>query len=75
MEIRRKLMLFMRESISSRSCSGRKFFAKWIVFCSDCEPLTPEDIAEAIVFAVGRRENVVVADILIYPSHQVSTDP
>jgi len=38
-----------------------------------CEPLTPDDIAEVVVFAVGRRENVVIADTLIFPSHQVST--
>lgn len=37
-----------------------------------CEPLTPDDIAEIVVFAVGRRENVVVADTLVFPSHQVS---
>lgn len=37
-----------------------------------CEPLTPDDIAEAIVFAAGRRENVVIADTLIFPNHQVS---
>ncbi|OBT43456.1 hypothetical protein VE00_06183 [Pseudogymnoascus sp. WSF 3629] len=37
-----------------------------------CEPLTPEDIAEIIVFAAGRRENVVVADTLVFPSHQAS---
>ncbi|QIW99310.1 hypothetical protein AMS68_004828 [Peltaster fructicola] len=37
-----------------------------------CEPLTPDDIAEIIVFAAGRRENVVVADTLIYPNHQAS---
>jgi hypothetical protein len=36
------------------------------------EPLTPEDIAEVVVFAAGRRENVVVADTLIFPNHQVS---
>ncbi|KAH8880615.1 NAD(P)-binding protein [Thozetella sp. PMI_491] len=35
-----------------------------------CEPLTPDDIAEVVVFVAGRRENVVVADTLIYPSHQ-----
>ncbi|KAJ5722699.1 NAD(P)-binding protein [Penicillium malachiteum] len=35
-----------------------------------CEPLTGDDIAEVIVFAAGRRENVVIADTLIYPSHQ-----
>jgi 3-hydroxy acid dehydrogenase/malonic semialdehyde reductase len=36
-----------------------------------CTPLTPDDIAEAVVFAAGRPENVVVADMLIFPSHQV----
>ncbi|KAK4176986.1 putative oxidoreductase [Triangularia setosa] len=35
-----------------------------------CEPLTPADIAEAVVFVAGRRENVVIADTLIFPSHQ-----
>ncbi|KAI5252748.1 NADH-ubiquinone oxidoreductase subunit [Aureobasidium subglaciale] len=35
-----------------------------------CEPLTPEDIAEVVVFAAGRRENVVLADTLIFPNHQ-----
>jgi 3-hydroxy acid dehydrogenase/malonic semialdehyde reductase len=39
-----------------------------------CEPLTPDDIAEVVVFAAGRRENVVVADTLIFPNHQVSRD-
>jgi hypothetical protein len=34
--------------------------------------LTPDDIAEVVVFAAGRRENVVVADTLIFPNHQVS---
>lgn len=38
---------------------------------SGCEPLTPDDIAEVVVFAAGRRENVVIADTLIFPSHQV----
>ncbi|KAJ2969103.1 hypothetical protein NQ176_g8845 [Zarea fungicola] len=37
-----------------------------------CEPLTPDDIAEAIVFVAGRRENVVIADTLIFPNHQAS---
>ncbi|KAF2672510.1 NAD(P)-binding protein [Microthyrium microscopicum] len=37
---------------------------------ANCEPLTPEDIAEVIVFAAGRRENVVIADTLVFPSHQ-----
>ena len=38
---------------------------------ADCEPLTPDDIAETVVFCAGRRENVVIADMLVYPSHQV----
>ncbi|KAK0388821.1 hypothetical protein NLU13_5064 [Sarocladium strictum] len=37
-----------------------------------CEPLTPDDVAECIVFAAGRRENVVVADTLLFPNHQAS---
>ncbi|KAF4125356.1 3-hydroxy acid dehydrogenase / malonic semialdehyde reductase [Geosmithia morbida] len=37
-----------------------------------CEPLTPEDIAESIIFAAGRRENVVVADTLLLPNHQAA---
>ncbi|KAL5116509.1 hypothetical protein ACEQ8H_005630 [Pleosporales sp. CAS-2024a] len=36
------------------------------------EPLTPEDIAEIVVFAAGRRENVVVADTLVFPNHQAA---
>jgi 3-hydroxy acid dehydrogenase / malonic semialdehyde reductase len=36
-----------------------------------CEPLTPDDVAEVVVFAVGRKENVVVADTLVFPNHQV----
>ena len=39
---------------------------------SGVDPLTPEDIAEVIVFVATRRENVVVADTLILPSHQGS---
>lgn len=35
-----------------------------------CEPLTADDIAEVVVFTAGRRENVVVADTLIFPNHQ-----
>ncbi|KAI1780156.1 NAD(P)-binding protein [Hypoxylon cercidicola] len=37
-----------------------------------CEPLTPDDIAEVVVFVAGRRENVVVADTLVFPNHQAS---
>ncbi|RQM04539.1 hypothetical protein DH86_00004441 [Scytalidium sp. 3C] len=36
------------------------------------DPLTPDDIAEVIVFAAGRRENVVLADSLIFPNHQAA---
>ncbi|CAJ2501877.1 Uu.00g047300.m01.CDS01 [Anthostomella pinea] len=35
-----------------------------------CDPLTPDDIAEVVVFVAGRKENIVVADTLVYPSHQ-----
>lgn len=38
------------------------------------EPLIGDDIAEIVVFMVGRRENVVVADVLAFPSHQVNPD-
>lgn len=37
------------------------------------EPLTGDDIAEVVVFAAGRRENVVLADTLVFPNHQVSS--
>lgn len=43
-----------------------------LTYCSGCEPLTPDDIAEVVVFVAGRRENVVVADTLIFPSHQAA---
>lgn len=36
------------------------------------EPLTGEDIAEIVVFVAGRRENVVVADTLVFPNHQAA---
>ncbi|KAI5801881.1 hypothetical protein FPQ18DRAFT_364786 [Pyronema domesticum] len=34
------------------------------------DPLTPEDIAEVVVFVASRRQNVVIADTLVFPSHQ-----
>lgn len=37
------------------------------------DPLTAEDIAEVVVFVAGRRENVVVADTMVLPSHQAGT--
>ncbi|MCJ1316131.1 hypothetical protein MMC15_001451 [Xylographa vitiligo] len=40
---------------------------------ANCEPLTPVDIAESIVFVAGQRENVVIADTLIFPNHQAGT--
>lgn len=42
---------------------------------SGCEPLTPDDIAEVVVFTSTRRENVVIADTLVFPSHQVIHPP
>jgi 3-hydroxy acid dehydrogenase/malonic semialdehyde reductase len=36
------------------------------------EPLTGEDVAEVVVFAAGRRENVVLADTLVFPNHQAA---
>ncbi|KAJ5433207.1 NADP-dependent 3-hydroxy acid dehydrogenase [Penicillium daleae] len=36
------------------------------------EPLTGDDIAEVVVFAASRRENVVIADTLVFPSHQAA---
>lgn len=42
------------------------------IFISGCDPLTPDDIAEIVVFSATRRENVVLAESLVYPNHQVS---
>lgn len=36
------------------------------------EPLVAEDIAELIVFTLTRRENTVIAETLVFPSHQAS---
>ena len=36
------------------------------------EPLVAEDIAELITFTLTRRENVVIAETLVFPSHQAS---
>jgi hypothetical protein len=35
------------------------------------EPLTAKDVAEIVVFAASRRQNTVVADVLVLPKHQV----
>jgi 3-hydroxy acid dehydrogenase/malonic semialdehyde reductase len=64
METRRRLMRFMRKLSA--------IFADRTNLSRGCEPLTPDDIAEVVVFAAGRRENVVLADTLIFPNHQVS---
>ncbi|KAF7193921.1 NADP-dependent 3-hydroxy acid dehydrogenase [Pseudocercospora fuligena] len=37
-----------------------------------CTPLTPADIAETIVWSAGRPENVVIADMLVFPNHQAA---
>jgi 3-hydroxy acid dehydrogenase/malonic semialdehyde reductase len=37
---------------------------------SGVEPLTADDVAEIIVFALTRRQNTVVAETLLFPSHQ-----
>uniref|UniRef100_A0A060TJV8 ARAD1D49874p n=1 Tax=Blastobotrys adeninivorans TaxID=409370 RepID=A0A060TJV8_BLAAD len=36
------------------------------------EPLVAEDIAEVITFNLTRRQNTVIADTLVFPSHQAS---
>ncbi|KAJ4312348.1 hypothetical protein N0V94_007502 [Neodidymelliopsis sp. IMI 364377] len=36
------------------------------------EPLTGDDIAEVVVFTAARRENVVIADTLVFPNHQAA---
>lgn len=64
MVIRRRRMPFMRKCTGHLGRVGADGY-------SGCEPLTPEDIAEVVVFTAGRRENVVVADTLIFPNHQV----
>lgn len=54
---------------------GIEWLAVLTFICRGVEPLTGDDIAEVVVFAAGRRENVVIADTLVYPSHQVSSVP
>lgn len=39
---------------------------------SGTEPLVAEDIAEVITFNLTRRQNTVIADTLVFPSHQAS---
>ncbi|MCX7878354.1 MAG: NAD(P)-dependent oxidoreductase, partial [Ignavibacteria bacterium] len=37
------------------------------------EPLTPEDVAEAVVWAASRPENVVIAEIILLANKQASS--
>lgn len=37
---------------------------------TDTDPLSAEDIAEVIVFACSRRQKTVIAETLIFPTHQ-----
>lgn len=39
----------------------------------DTEPLGPEDIAEVIVFGVSRKLKTVIAETLIFPTHQAGS--
>lgn len=39
----------------------------------DTEPLGPEDIAEVIVFGVSRKPKTVIAETLIFPTHQAGS--
>lgn len=59
--------------LSMRKCLAKEQLQiPLLMFQRGCEPLTPDDIAESIVFAAGRRENVVIADTLIFPNHQAA---
>ena len=59
--------------LSMRKCLAKEQLQiPLLIFQRGCEPLTPDDIAESIVFAAGRRENVVIADTLIFPNHQAA---
>jgi hypothetical protein len=61
----RKYLIFASHSI--QACRDSQL----LIMHSGCDPLTPDDVAEVIVFAAGRRENVVLADTLLFPNHQV----
>jgi len=69
MAIRQKQMLYIgkhrTESFSSSTSTADSARSGY-------DPLTPDDIAEVVVFAAGRRENVVIADTLVFPQHQGS---
>jgi len=51
--------------LSMRGCSKDIAHENWLMIASGVEPLTPDDIAETVVFVAGRRENVVVAVSLV----------
>ena len=55
MEIKPRRTLYMRGSLLPF------FLTHAHNSSSNCEPLTPDDIAESIVFVAGQRENVVIA--------------
>jgi hypothetical protein len=42
------------------------------LFLSGAEPLVAQDIAELVVFTATRRENVLISDVAIFPTHQAS---
>ncbi|KAL6248826.1 hypothetical protein RBB50_003889 [Rhinocladiella similis] len=66
------IMSFLPQEFSVVRFYGDKSKADAVY--AGCEPLTPDDIAEVVVFTAGRRENVVVADTLIFPNHQVCSN-
>ena len=63
------LIQFVLQEFSIVRFGGDK--AKADAVYKGVEPLTPDDIAEVVVFTVGRRENVIIADTLVFPNHQV----
>ena len=65
------MVISPRPMLSMRTSSILSISETLLMIHSGCEPLTPDDIAEIIVFAAGRRENVVLADTLVFPNHQV----
>lgn len=60
-----------KQTRSTRRCTTIHRVNDKLSFDSGCEPLTPDDVAEVVVFNAARSENVVVADTLIFPNHQV----
>lgn len=68
---RRRQMLSTRKSLATPCQQPNKHTERLTYPDSGVDPLTPDDIAEVIVFSATRRENVVIADTLIFPSHQV----